>query len=118
VRSACGVRRADPPRPRSSIGAIIALFCCGNNARIFPRNYGLMAILTVAQGVMLGVVSIFYQTDGAPSAPPAGNRFARLSLPVCASVGCVGVAAEQGQGRADGRGTWVPRPRVLNSGRP
>ena len=44
-------------------GTMLAIFCCKDNAKIFPRNYILLAICTVAEGLMLGAVSAFYHTE-------------------------------------------------------
>ncbi len=44
-------------------GTMIAIFCCKSNAKIFPRNYILLAICTVAEGLMLGAISSFYNTQ-------------------------------------------------------
>lgn len=44
-------------------GTMIAIMCCGNNARIYPRNYILLGVCTVACGVMLGVICTFYTAE-------------------------------------------------------
>jgi FtsH-binding integral membrane protein len=44
-------------------GTMIAIFCCKSNAKIFPRNYILLAICTVAEALMLGAISSFYNTQ-------------------------------------------------------
>ena len=87
-------------------GTMIAIFCCKENAKIVPRcpphppplrplpritqpdawpgclrrNYILLSICTVAEGLMLGVISSFYTTEsvllaaGAPSPPHPCQR--------------------------------------------
>lgn len=45
------------------IGCMIAIFCCKENAKIVPRNYILLAVCTVSEGLMLGVISSFYNTS-------------------------------------------------------
>jgi FtsH-binding integral membrane protein len=44
-------------------GTMIAIFCCKDNAKVFPRNYILLAICTLSEGLMLGVISAFYHTQ-------------------------------------------------------
>jgi len=46
-----------------SFASMIAIFCCQDTARTFPRNYLCLACLTLAQGVMLGVVSLMYKQE-------------------------------------------------------
>jgi len=46
-----------------SFTALIALICCGNNARIYPQNYLLLFTFTAAEGTMLGVISSHFDTD-------------------------------------------------------
>ena len=46
-----------------SLAAILALVCCGESAKSYPRNYALLSVFTVAEGVLLGVVSSLYTTD-------------------------------------------------------
>lgn len=43
-----------------SFAALIAIVCCGNNARIYPRNYILLSIFTLAEGYLVGVISAQY----------------------------------------------------------
>lgn len=44
-------------------GTMLAIFCCKTNAKVYPRNYILLAICTIAEGLMLGVISSFYHTS-------------------------------------------------------
>lgn len=45
-----------------SIGSLIALSCCGEIRRKFPHNFICLGIFTLAQSLMLGIVSAFYKT--------------------------------------------------------
>jgi FtsH-binding integral membrane protein len=42
---------------------IIALACCMNNARVYPRNMILLGLFTLAQGTMLGTLCAFFQAS-------------------------------------------------------
>jgi len=44
-------------------GSLIGLSCCGDLHRKFPHNYALLGIFTVAQSYMVGVATMFYETD-------------------------------------------------------
>jgi FtsH-binding integral membrane protein len=46
-----------------SLFCIIALSCCANQARVFPNNYLFLGVFTLAESVLLGIVSAAYQLD-------------------------------------------------------
>lgn len=46
-----------------SIGSLIALTCCGDLRRKFPHNFVCLGIFTLAQSLMLGIISAFYKTN-------------------------------------------------------
>ena len=46
-----------------SLAALFAIICCQKNARTFPRNYILLALFTLAESVMIGVISSYYDAD-------------------------------------------------------
>lgn len=46
-----------------SIVLLIAIFCCKENAKIFPRNYLLLGAYTLCTGLMLGAISAYYTLE-------------------------------------------------------
>ena len=46
-----------------SFATLIAIACCGNAAKEVPKNYILLSIFTVCEGIMVGTITLYFKAE-------------------------------------------------------